>query len=162
MFRIGNGYDVHRLVAGRKLIMGGVEIPFDMGLLGHSDADVLIHSIMDALLGACGERDIGHFFPDNDNTYKNISSILLLQKVCKIITAKGYKIGNIDCVVAAQLPKLAPYIDEMKNNIASALEIETDQINIKATTTEGMGFVGKGKGIEAYSVCLVDRLNMEL
>jgi 2-C-methyl-D-erythritol 2,4-cyclodiphosphate synthase len=157
MFRIGNGYDVHRLEIGRKLIIGGIEIPHDKGLLGHSDADVLVHSIMDALLGACGQRDIGYFFPDNDNSYKDISSMLLLQKVKEVINGVGFKIGNIDCIISAQAPKMAPYIDKMRSNIAGVLGIAVEQVNIKATTTEGMGFVGKGKGIEAYAVCLMEK-----
>lgn len=155
MFRVGNGYDVHRLVIGRKLILGGVEIPFDKGLLGHSDADVLVHAIMDALLGACGERDIGVHFPDNDDSYKGISSILLLEKVMEIVRKKGYEIGNIDSTVIAQSPRLSPYIDEMKRNVAHALKVEESQISVKATTTEGMGFSGKGKGMEAYAVVLI-------
>ncbi|MFZ5353496.1 MAG: 2-C-methyl-D-erythritol 2,4-cyclodiphosphate synthase [Bacillota bacterium] len=155
--RIGNGYDVHRLVIGRKLIIGGVEIPYDRGLQGHSDADVLVHAIMDSILGACGEKDIGHFFPDDDKSFKNISSIFLLQKVFLVMKEKGYNIVNIDCIIAAQAPKMAPYLDEMKMNIADTLKCNSEQINIKATTTEGLGFVGKGKGIEAYAVCLLEK-----
>lgn len=155
MFRIGNGYDVHRLVEGRTLIMGGVNIPYERGLLGHSDADVLVHAIMDALLGACGERDIGKHFPDTDNSFKGISSLKLLDKVREIINNKGYRVGNIDSIIVAQAPKMAPYISEMKQNIANVLRISDDDINIKATTTEGLGFAGEGKGIASYAVaCL--------
>ncbi len=157
MLRIGNGYDVHRLVAGRRLIVGGVEIPYDKGLQGHSDADVLVHSIMDALLGASGEKDIGHLFPDDDKSYKNISSLLLLERVYSVIGEKGFSIVNIDSIIAAQAPKMAPYLDTMKKNIAKVLNTEEALINIKATTTEGLGFVGKGKGIEAYAVCLLEK-----
>lgn len=153
--RIGNGYDVHRLVKERKLILGGVEIPYEKGLLGHSDADVLVHAIMDALLGACSGGDIGRHFPDNDESYKDISSLLLLKKTAEIVALKGYSIGNIDSIIVAQKPKLAPYIDEMKTNISEVLNIAEDDINIKATTTEGLGFAGKGNGIAAYAVaCL--------
>jgi len=155
MFRIGNGYDVHRLVEGRNLVMGGVNIPFEKGLLGHSDADVLVHAIMDALLGACGERDIGKHFPDNDNSYKGISSLKLLSRVKEIISAKGYRVGNIDSIIVAQAPKMAPLIELMKKNVAETLNICIEDINIKATTTEGLGFAGTGEGIAAYAVaCL--------
>lgn len=155
MFRIGNGYDVHRLIEGRKLIIGGVEIQYDKGLLGHSDADVLVHAVMDALLGACGERDIGKHFPDNDGAYKGISSLKLLEKVRVIIANKGYKIGNIDSIIVAQAPKMAPHIETMRQNLAAVLGISVDDINIKATTTEGLGFTGTGEGIAAYAVaCL--------
>lgn len=155
MFKIGNGYDVHRLVEGRSLIIGGVSIPFERGLLGHSDADVLVHAIMDALLGACGERDIGKHFPDTDNLYKGISSLKLLDKVKEIIESKGYRIGNIDSIIVAQAPKMAPFIDEMKQNIAKTLGICLEDINIKATTTEGLGFAGKGEGIASYAVAIL-------
>lgn len=155
MFKIGNGYDVHRLVEGRSLIIGGVSIPFEKGLLGHSDADVLVHAIMDALLGACGERDIGKHFPDTDNLYKGISSLKLLDKVKEIIESKGYRIGNIDSIIVAQAPKMAPFIDEMKQNIAKTLDICLEDINIKATTTEGLGFAGKGEGIASYAVAIL-------
>ncbi len=151
-YRVGNGYDVHRLVEDRKLILGGVEIPYEKGLLGHSDADVLVHSIMDALLGACGESDIGKHFPDNDAAYKGISSLLLLDKVRDILCTKGYTIGNIDSIIVAERPKLAPYIDEMKKRIAGILQLDMDCIGIKATTTEGLGFAGNGEGIAAYAV----------
>jgi 2-C-methyl-D-erythritol 2,4-cyclodiphosphate synthase len=146
-FRVGNGYDVHKLVEGRKLILGGVEIPYDKGLLGHSDADVLVHSIMDALLGACGESDIGKHFPDNDMSYKGISSLVLLEKVKGILHSKGYSISNIDSIIVAEKPKLSPYIDEMKEKISGVLQIDKDCIGIKATTTEGLGFTGTGEGI---------------
>lgn len=151
-FRVGNGYDVHKLVEGRKLILGGVEIPYEKGLLGHSDADVLVHSIMDALLGACGESDIGKHFPDNDMSYKGISSLVLLEKVKAVVFAKGYSISNIDSIIVAEQPKLSHYIDEMKEKISAVLRIDRDLIGIKATTTEGLGFTGSGEGIAAYAV----------
>ena len=155
MIRIGNGFDVHPLVKGRKLIIGGVDIPYTKGLFGHSDADVLVHAIIDSLLGACGYKDIGTLFPDDDLQYKNISSLLLLKKVKNIICKKGYIIGNIDSIIVAQEPKLSPYIDIMKRNIASNLGVNESQINIKATTTEGLGYIGKGEGISSYAVaCL--------
>lgn len=156
-FRIGNGYDVHRLVEGRKLILGGADIPYEKGLLGHSDADVLVHSIMDALLGACGESDIGKHFPDSDVSYKGISSLALLEKVKAVVSAKGYGISNIDSIIVAERPKLAPYIDGMKENIAAVLELDRDLIGIKATTTEGLGFAGSGEGIAAYAVASIYR-----
>lgn len=154
-FRVGNGYDVHRLAEGRKLILGGVEIPYEKGLLGHSDADVLVHSIMDALLGACGEADIGKHFPDNDMSYKDISSLILLKKVKDIVDSKGYGILNIDSIITAEKPKLSPYIDKMKANIAEALQLDMDCIGIKATTSEGLGFAGRGEGIAAYAVAAI-------
>lgn len=154
--RIGNGYDVHILCEGRKLILGGVEIDFEKGLLGHSDADVLVHAIMDALLGAAALGDIGKHFPDTDEKYKGISSILLLEYVGKLLKEKGYKINNIDSIIVAQRPKLAPFIDLMRKNIANALDINIDMVNVKATTTEKLGFEGEGKGISAYSVCLLE------
>lgn len=157
-YRVGNGYDVHKLVDGRKLILGGVEIPYEKGLLGHSDADVLTHAIMDALLGGCGESDIGRHFPDNDSTYKGISSLVLLGRVKEIILSKGYAIGNIDSIIVAEKPKLAPHIDGMKTKIAEVLGLERDRIGIKATTTEGLGFAGKGEGIAAYAVAGVYKL----
>lgn len=153
--RIGYGVDVHKLTENRKLVLGGVEVPYKFGLLGHSDADVLVHSIMDALLGATGNYDIGKHFPDNDDRFLNISSIILLKEVNKIIKKDGYKISNIDATIIAQSPKLAPYIDLMRENIADALEIEINLVNIKATTTERLGFAGRGEGIEAQAVCLV-------
>ncbi len=154
MIRIGSGYDVHRLVKGRKLIIGGVDIPYEKGLLGHSDADVLIHSVMDSLLGATAKGDIGKYFPDTDSKFKDISSIELLKQVKEMID-KDYLISNIDATIIAQKPKMSPYIDEMKKNIATALNIDISQINIKATTEEGLGFTGNGEGISSQSVCLI-------
>lgn len=154
-FRVGNGYDVHKLSEGRKLILGGVEIPYEKGLLGHSDADVLVHSIMDALLGACGESDIGKHFPDSDMYYKDISSLVLLEKVQDILRSKGYGIANIDSIIVAEKPRLSSYIDEMKAKIAEVLLLDKDCIGIKATTTEGLGFTGTGEGIAAYAVVSV-------
>lgn len=156
--RIGNGYDVHALVEGRKLILGGVEIEHEKGLLGHSDADVLVHSIMDALLGALTLRDIGYHFPDTDPEYKDINSLLLLEKVSELIHNRGYRIINIDSTIAAQRPKLSPYIDEMKDNIAKILKIDRDMVSIKPTTTEKLGFVGREEGMEAYCVCLIEKI----
>ncbi len=156
--RIGSGYDVHRLVEERELILGGVSIPYEKGLLGHSDADVLLHAIMDALLGAAALGDIGKHFPDTEDTYKGISSIELLKKVKELVESKLYIIENIDATIIAQRPKLASYLPEMVKNIAEALEIEVDQINIKATTEEGLGFTGEGLGIAANSVCLLENM----
>lgn len=155
--RIGNGYDVHALKEGRKLILGGVEIPHSMGLDGHSDADVLIHAIMDALLGAASCGDIGKLFPDNDDKYKGISSILLLKEVKKAIEKKGFSVVNTDSVIIAQSPKLAPYIEEMRKNIAEALETDVENVSVKGTTTEHLGFEGRKEGIAAMSVCLINR-----
>jgi len=155
--RIGHGYDVHKLVEGRKLILGGVEIPYEKGLLGHSDADVLTHAVMDALLGALALGDIGKLFPDNDPAYEGADSIKLLEKVMGIVFEKGYAVGNIDCTVIAQRPKLAPYIDTMCENIARALETDVSNISIKATTEEKLGFTGEGLGIAAHCVALLDR-----
>lgn len=155
MFRIGNGYDAHPLAKGRKLMLAGVDIPFNKGLLGHSDADVLTHAIIDSLLGACGKRDIGSLFPDSDERYKDISSILLLKKTGEIVKEAGYEIGNIDSIIIAQAPKLSKYIDSMKYNIALALDLSLNKVNIKATTTEGMGFTGKGEGISSYAVSCI-------
>lgn len=155
--RVGMGYDVHRLVPDRKLIMGGVEIPFERGLLGHSDADVLLHAIMDALLGAAALGDIGKHFPDTDPRYEGISSLRLLGHVGELLEEKGYVIENIDSVIIAQRPKMRPYIDKMRENIASCLGIETDQVNVKATTEEGLGFTGEGEGISSHAVCAVER-----
>lgn len=155
--RIGMGYDVHRLTENRKLILGGVEIPYEKGLLGHSDADVLLHAIMDALLGAAALGDIGKHFPDTDPAYKGISSILLLEHVGRLLEAEGIKIGNIDATVIAQRPKLAPYIMNMRENIAKALNIDIQQINVKATTEEGLGFTGEGLGIVSNAICLVEK-----
>lgn len=153
--RIGMGYDVHRLVEDRKLIIGGVEIPFEKGLLGHSDADVLLHAIMDSLLGACALGDIGKHFPDTDDRFKGISSIHLLKETGKLIFDKGYSINNIDATIIAQKPKMLPHIEAMRSNIASALNIDIDQINIKATTEEGLGFTGEMLGISAQSIASV-------
>ena len=155
--RIGMGYDVHKLVPERKLILGGVTIPYELGLLGHSDADVLLHAIMDSLLGAAALGDIGKHFPDTDDRYKGISSIKLLTEVGKLISEKGYKIENIDATIIAQKPKMAPHIPLMRENIASALNIELDKINVKATTEEGLGFTGEGKGISSQSICLLTK-----
>ena len=153
--RIGTGYDVHILTAGRKLIIGGVEIPHDKGLLGHSDADVLTHAVMDALLGAAALGDIGRHFPDNDGKYKDIYSITLLEKVREILLQNGFKVNNIDATVVAQKPKMAPYIEQMRRNIADALKTDIKNISIKATTTEKLGFEGEEKGISAQAVCTV-------
>jgi len=155
--RIGMGYDVHKLVEERKLIMGGVDIPYEKGLLGHSDADVLLHAIMDALLGAAALGDIGKHFPDTDDKFKGISSILLLKEVGKLVKEKGFEIENIDSTIIAQRPKMAPHIPTMIKNIAEALEVSIDQVNVKATTEEGLGFTGRGEGISANSICLLRR-----
>lgn len=157
MMRVGHGYDVHRLVSGRKLILGGVEIPWEMGLLGHSDADVLVHAVMDALLGAAGLWDIGHAFPDNDPAYAGIDSMLLLAEVRDMLTEKGYTVGNVDATILAQRPKLAGHIPQMRRNIAQVLEVEEDCINVKATTEEGLGFTGSGEGMAAHAVALLER-----
>lgn len=156
--RIGFGYDVHELVAGRKLILGGVEIPHETGLLGHSDADVLVHAIMDSILGAMAMGDIGYHFPDTEKEYKDISSMELLSRVKVIMNEKEYKIGNIDSTIAAQRPKLAGFILEMRGNISQVLETSIDNIGIKATTTEKLGFVGEEKGISTYSACLLEKI----
>ncbi|MEY8339041.1 2-C-methyl-D-erythritol 2,4-cyclodiphosphate synthase [Lachnospiraceae bacterium 62-35] len=153
--RIGQGYDVHRLVEGRKLILGGVEIPYEKGLLGHSDADVLVHAVMDALLGAAALGDIGKLFPDTDEAYRGISSIALLKKVGEILDEKGFVIENIDSTVVAQRPKLSSYREEMQKNMAEALHIDLSQVSIKATTEEGLGFTGQGEGISAYAITLL-------
>ena len=153
--RIGHGYDVHKLVEGRKLILGGVEIPYEKGLLGHSDADVLTHAIMDSLLGAAALGDIGKLFPDNDDAFLGADSIHLLKKVIAVITKNGYSIGNVDATIIAQAPKLAPYIDEMRKLIAAACDVEVSQISVKATTEEHLGFTGEGLGISAHAVCIL-------
>lgn len=153
--RIGTGYDVHRLTADRKLILGGVDIPYEKGLLGHSDADVLLHAIMDALLGAAGLGDIGRHFPDSDSQYAGISSLKLLERVNELLQQEHYILGNVDATIIAQRPKLAPYIDQMKKNIADTLKVEESQINVKATTEEGLGFTGAGEGIAAQAVALL-------
>ena len=156
--RIGNGYDVHKLTEDRKLILGGVEIPYEKGLLGHSDADVLVHAIMDALLGALAKGDIGKLFPDSSDEFKDISSILLLKKVNEVLKKENYTIINIDSIVAAQAPKLAPHIEQMRKNIADALETDVANISVKATTTERLGFEGRGEGISSYAVCLLENI----
>ncbi|AUA39025.1 2-C-methyl-D-erythritol 2,4-cyclo diphosphate synthase [Clostridioides difficile] len=153
--RIGLGYDVHKLTENRKLIIGGVEIPHDKGLLGHSDADVLIHAIMDSILGALALGDIGKHFPDTDEEYKGADSMKLLEHVYNLITSKGYKIGNIDSTIIAQSPKMAPYIESMRSNISKVLNTDIDNINIKATTEEGLGFTGAKQGIASQSICLL-------
>lgn len=153
--RIGHGYDVHRLVTDRKLILGGVNIPWEKGLLGHSDADVLTHAIMDALLGAAAMGDIGHLFPDTDPAYKGADSLLLLSEVCHRLAENGFSVGNVDATIVAQKPKLAPYLDEMKKNLASILGVTEDRVNVKATTEEHLGFTGREEGIAAHAVCLL-------
>lgn len=154
--RIGHGYDVHRLVEGRRLVLGGVDIPGDIGLLGHSDADVLIHAVMDALLGAAAMGDIGGMFPDSDPQYKNIDSRKLLEAVRERLEEAGYSISNIDCTIIAQAPKLAPYIPQMRQNLAETLKILQSQVNVKATTEEKLGFTGEGLGMAAHAVALID------
>lgn len=156
--RVGLGYDVHKLVENRKLILGGVEIPFEKGLLGHSDADVLLHAIMDSLLGACALGDIGKHFPDTDSTFKGISSILLLEETGKLIKKAGYRINNIDATIIAQKPRMLPHIQQMRENISNALAIDIDKINVKATTEEGLGFTGEMLGISSQSIASVDEL----
>ncbi len=159
--RIGSGYDVHKLVEGRKLILGGVEIPFEKGLLGHSDADVLTHAVMDALLGAAALGDIGRHFPDSDNQYKDISSMKLLYEVLCLLKKEKYSIINIDATVIAQKPKLAKYMQAMEQNIANILEIDKHSVNVKATTEEGLGFTGAELGIAAKAVCLIEKIEIE-
>ena len=153
--RIGNGYDVHRLVAGRKLVLGGVDVPYSLGLAGHSDADVLVHALCDALLGALGAGDIGAYFPYTDTKWKGASSFLFLREIVSMCKGKGFELANADSVLVAEKPKLAPHLPAMKKNIASTLGIAIDQINIKATTTEKLGFAGRGEGIAAYAVVLM-------
>jgi 2-C-methyl-D-erythritol 2,4-cyclodiphosphate synthase len=157
MYRIGHGFDAHRLVEGRRLVLGGVDIPFEKGLLGHSDADVLTHAICDALLGAAAMGDIGRMFPDTDERYRGISSLVLLEHVAKAISSAGYRVSNIDTTVAVQAPRLAPYVELMRENIAKAVGVETGQISVKATTTEKMGFTGRGDGIAAWAVALIEK-----
>ena len=157
-YRIGHGYDVHKLVENRKLILGGVDSPHTVGLLGHSDADVLVHAIMDALLGAAAEGDIGKHFPDTDEKYKGADSLVLLKRVHEILKEKGYEIENIDSTIIAQKPKLAPYINEMRENIANTLELDISDVNVKATTTEKLGFEGECLGISSHSVCILKKL----
>ncbi len=156
--RIGHGYDVHRLVEGRKLIIGGVDIPWEKGLLGHSDADVLLHAIADGILGAIGEGDIGRHFPDSDPAYKGADSLKLLAHVMGLADKRGYKLGNLDATIIAQMPKMAPHIQTMRNNIAGVLNADTAQVNVKATTEEGLGFSGSGEGIAAHAVVLMTTL----
>jgi 2-C-methyl-D-erythritol 2,4-cyclodiphosphate synthase len=155
-FRIGHGVDIHRLVSGRKLILGGVEIPWDKGLLGHSDADVVCHALSNALLGAIGEGDIGHHFPDSDPRYKGTSSLELLRIVMELVSARGFRVGNADLTILAEKPKLAPYREEMQKRLAAVLEVETATINIKATTGEKMGFIGREEGMMAEAVVLLE------
>jgi 2-C-methyl-D-erythritol 2,4-cyclodiphosphate synthase len=157
MFRIGHGYDVHRLTEGRKLILGGVEIPHTVGLLGHSDADVLVHAVMDAMLGALALGDIGHLFPDTDDAYKGADSMKLLAEVCRVCRENGYEIGNLDATVIAQAPKLAPYINTMRENIAAVCGCSVSKISVKATTEEKLGFTGEKLGISAHAVVLMVR-----
>lgn len=154
--RIGIGYDVHRLAEGRELILGGVKIEYDYGLLGHSDADVLIHAVMDALLGAAALGDIGMHFPDTDEKYHGISSVKLLAYVAELLKEKGYEVGNVDAVIVAQRPKLAPYIQQMRETIAATLAVGVDRVSVKATTEEGLGFTGEGRGISCQAVCMLE------
>ena len=156
--RIGHGYDVHRLVEGRRCIIGGVDIPHETGLLGHSDADVLTHAVMDALLGACALGDIGHLFPDSDPAYAGADSLRLLDEVVSRLRQRGYRVGNVDATVLAQAPKLAPYLEQMRRNLAWRLQVPMDAVSVKATTEEGLGFTGTGDGIAAHAVCLVENL----
>lgn len=155
--KIGHGYDVHRLVAERKLIIGGVEIPHETGLLGHSDADVLLHAVADALLGAAGKRDIGFYFPDTDPRYRGVSSLFLLSEVQRLLETDGFEIGNIDCTLIAQEPKMAPHLLKMRENIACALKTDMENVNIKATTEEKLGFTGSKEGISAHAVCIIQK-----
>ncbi len=156
--RIGHGYDVHRLTEGRKLILGGVEIPYEKGLLGHSDADVLTHAVMDALLGAAALKDIGQHFPDSDPNYAGADSLKLLDHVVVLLKEKGWAVGNVDATILAQRPKLAPYIPEMTENLAARMGVALDQVNVKATTEEKLGFTGSGEGMAAHAVCLLVRM----
>ena len=156
--RIGHGYDVHKLTEGRKLILGGVNIPYEKGLLGHSDADVLTHAIMDALLGAAALGDIGKLFPDNDPAYAGADSLVLLERVGERIAQAGYRVGNIDATILAQRPKLAPHIPQMRANLAHRLGLDVDQVSVKATTEEGLGFTGAGEGMAAHAVCLLESI----
>ena len=156
--RIGHGYDVHRLKTGRALILGGVTIPYDLGLDGHSDADVLTHAIMDALLGAAAAGDIGKLFPDNDEAFRGISSLELLRRVKLHLAEKNYKIVNVDATIIAQAPKLSPYRETMRENLAKVMEVDIDQVSVKATTEEHLGFTGSGEGIAAHAVCLIERI----
>ena len=157
--RIGHGYDVHRLVEGRKCIIGGVDIPFEKGLLGHSDADVLLHAVMDAVLGAMAAGDIGQLFPDNDPAYKGADSLVLCSHVAAVMKQNGYKISNIDATVIAQAPKMAPHIQKMRENLARVLETDVENVSVKATTEEKLGFTGEGLGISAHAVCLLEKIS---
>lgn len=156
--RIGHGYDVHKLVEGRKCVIGGVDIPSPLGLLGHSDADVLLHAVSDALLGSCAMGDIGHLFPDTDDRWKDADSLELLKEVVRQVNEKGYRVVNIDATILAQTPKMAPYISEMRKNIAAACNVNQDLVSVKATTEEGLGFTGAKQGIAAHAVCLIDNI----
>lgn len=156
--RIGHGYDVHRLTEGRRLIIGGVDIPFEKGLLGHSDADVLLHAISDALLGAAALGDIGKHFPDTDEAYRGADSLVLLEKTAELLKREGYRIENIDSTILAQSPKLSPYIQKMRQNIADAVKLDVQRVSVKATTEEKLGFTGEGLGIAAHAVCLIEKL----
>ena len=156
--RVGHGYDVHRLKTGRALVLGGVNIPYDLGLDGHSDADVLTHAIMDALLGAAAAGDIGKLFPDNDEAFRSISSLELLRRVKLHLAEKNYKIVNVDATIIAQAPKLSPYREAMRENLAKVMEVDVEQVSVKATTEEHLGFTGKGEGIAAHAVCLIERI----
>lgn len=158
MIRIGHGYDVHRLGEERRLIIGGVEIPYEMGLIGHSDADVLLHAVCDALLGAAAMGDIGKLFPDTDAKYEGADSLILLRKVVTRLNTSGYRVVNVDSTVIAQAPKLAPYIHKMRSNIARTLDVKLDAVSVKATTEEGLGFSGEGLGIAAHAVCLIEKI----
>ena len=156
--RIGHGYDVHRLASGRRLILGGVDIPWEKGLLGHSDADVLTHAVMDALLGAAGLWDIGHAFPDTDPAYEGADSLLLLDRVMEMLSERGYRVGNVDATILAQRPRLAPHIPQMRSNLAAHLGVGEDRVNVKATTEEGLGFTGAGEGMAAHAVALLEEV----
>ena len=158
MIRTGHGYDVHRLAEGRRLMLGGVHIPYDKGLLGHSDADVLLHAISDAILGAAALGDIGKLFPDTDEAYKDADSLLLLRKVNSKLCSAGFRVSNVDATVIAQAPKLAPYIEEMRRRISFALDVDMSTISVKATTEEGLGFTGEGLGIAAHAVCIIETI----
>ncbi|MED1467407.1 2-C-methyl-D-erythritol 2,4-cyclodiphosphate synthase [Bacillus salipaludis] len=159
MFRIGQGFDVHQLTEGRPLIIGGIKVPYEKGLLGHSDADVLLHTVSDACLGAIGEGDIGRHFPDTDPNFKDADSAKLMEHVWKLVKEKGYELVNADCTIIAQKPKMAPYIEQMKGRIAELLEAAPDQVNVKATTTEKLGFTGRQEGIAAQAVVLLKKIN---
>ena len=158
MVRIGHGYDVHRLTEGRRLILGGVEVPHTLGLLGHSDADVLTHAVMDALLGAAALGDIGRHFPDTDPAYAGTDSLKLLDHVIALLEEKGWQVGNVDATILAQKPRLAPYIGQMRDNLAARMKVDPDRVNVKATTEEGLGFTGAGEGMAAHAVCLLERM----